>query len=242
MIKENLISIENRIAKACLMAGRDPSSVKLLLATKTVQPTAIAQALLLGHTLIAENRIQELKEKFDQLKNIPHTSHFIGHLQTNKVKDLLKYGVCCLQTLDRRELADKLNARLEMEDRWLDVLIQVNTSRERSKFGVSPEGLMDFISYVAGLPRLRIKGLMTIGLLGGQADEVAACFRLLKFLQQQVAAQQLPGVEMVELSMGMSGDLEIAISEGATMVRVGTAIFGQRKTADSYYWDEHGYS
>lgn len=238
-IVNNITRIRERISKACRDNGRDPGEVKLLLATKTVPPERIKTALQAGHTLIAENKIQELKEKYEALKEIPHTHHFIGHLQTNKVKDLLKYDVSCLQSLDRLELAEKLHQRLLAGHKTLEVLIQVNTSGEESKFGISPDQAGTLVKQVAQLETLKIKGLMTIGLFSADTEQVRKCFRLLKKIQQEILAQKVPGVEMQELSMGMSGDLETAIAEGATIVRVGTAIFGQRSTPDSYYWNEN---
>lgn len=237
-IRNNIAGIIDRIHKACVENGRDPNEVKLLLATKTVPADRIKPALQAGQTLIAENKVQELKAKYEALKDVPHTSHFIGHLQTNKIKDLLKYNVSCIQSLDRLDLAEKLHQRLQIENKSMEVFIQVNTSYEESKFGVTPDRVVALVKEVAQLETLKIKGLMTIGLLSAETGKVRRCFRLLKTIQQQITALELPGVELNELSMGMSGDLEIAIAEGATMVRVGTAIFGQRPTPDSYYWNE----
>ncbi|WP_316833054.1 YggS family pyridoxal phosphate-dependent enzyme [Pedobacter aquatilis] len=237
-IEINLEEIHKRIHKACKNAGRSVDEVKLLLATKTVSAQRISVALVSGNTLIAENRIQELKEKYDDLKGIAHTNHFIGHLQSNKIKELLRYDVVCLQSLDNKELADKLNARLELEDKSIEVFIQVNTSNEQSKFGIKPADAIAFARYLAGLNHLKVKGLMTIGLLSGEDDRVRACFKVLKYVQQQIREAKIDGVYVDELSMGMSGDLEIAIEEGATIVRVGTAVFGTRTTPDSFYWNE----
>ena len=208
------------------------------MATKTVSTDRIKIALQTGQTLIAENKVQEVKEKYEDLKNIPHTSHFIGHLQTNKIKDILKYGVQCVQSVDRLDLAEKLHQKLLAEEREMDILIQVNTSNEESKFGVSPENALDLVKEISTLSTLKIKGLMTIGLFSSDEERVRTCFQLLKSLQQKITNLNLPNVEMKELSMGMSGDLEIAIQEGATIVRVGTAIFGERIYPDSYYWNE----
>ena len=237
-IIHNLNVILKRIENACINAGRNPKEVKLLMATKTVSTDRIKIALQTGQTLIAENKVQEVKEKYEDLKNIPHTSHFIGHLQTNKIKDILKYGVQCVQSVDRLDLAEKLHQKLLAEEREMDILIQVNTSNEESKFGVSPENTLDLVKEISTLSTLKIKGLMTIGLFGSDEERVRTCFQLLKSLQQKITNLNLPNVEMKELSMGMSGDLEIAIQEGATIVRVGTAIFGERIYPDSYYWNE----
>jgi pyridoxal phosphate enzyme (YggS family) len=237
-IVTNIAAIKQRIGNACIKSNRNPGDIKLLLATKTVPAERIKIALQAGQTLIAENKVQELKEKYETLAGISHTSHFIGHLQTNKIKDLLKYDVSCIQSLDRLDLAEKLHQRLQFENKTIEVLIQVNTSNEESKFGTDPGTVIELISHISQLKTLKIKGLMTIGLFSADAGKVRQCFRLLKNIQQQVIALNIPGVEMQELSMGMSGDLEIAIDEGATIVRIGTAIFGQRPTPDSYYWNE----
>lgn len=237
-IIRNLDQINQRILSACEKAGRNPNEVRLLLATKTVSAERIKIALNAGHTLIAENKVQEFKEKFEALKEIPHINHFIGHLQTNKIKDILKYTVSCIQSLDRIDLAEKLHQRLQTENKTIEVLIQVNTSNEESKFGINPDNVIELVKQVAELETLKIKGLMTIGLFSAETEKVRSCFQLLKNIQQQIIALKIPNVEMKELSMGMSGDLETAIEEGATIIRVGTAIFGQRIYPDSYYWNE----
>ncbi|EKF54083.1 alanine racemase [Galbibacter marinus] len=237
-ILQNIAAIQERINNACKENGRNRNEVKLLLATKTVPTDRIKIALQAGQTLIAENKVQELKEKYEVLKVIPHTNHFIGHLQTNKIKDLLKYDVSCIQSLDRLNLAEKLHRRLLFENKTIEVLIQVNTSFEESKFGTSPDNAIELVKQVAQLETLKIKGLMTIGLFSAETEKVRKCFRLLKDIQQQIIALEIPNVEMQELSMGMSNDLETAIAEGATIIRVGTAIFGKRIYPDSYYWNE----
>lgn len=238
-ILQNIEVIKQRIAAACQRVGRKPEEVKLLLATKTVTPERIKIALKAGNTLIAENKIQELKEKYEALKEVPHTNHFIGHLQTNKIKEVLRYEVSCVESVDRIDLAQKLHNRLASEGKELDIFIQVNTSNEESKFGADPAEVLDLVKQVAQLPTLHIKGLMTIGLFSADTDKVRACFKLLKQLQQEIITLGLPNVDPQELSMGMSGDLETAIEEGATIVRVGTAVFGERIYPDSYYWNEN---
>jgi pyridoxal phosphate enzyme (YggS family) len=150
----------------------------------------------------------------------------------------LKYDVSCIQSLDRLDLAEKLHQRLQFENKTIEVLIQINTSFEESKFGVNPDNAIELVKQVAQLETLKIKGLMTIGLFSAETEKVRKCFRLLKNIQEQIIALKIPNVKMQELSMGMSEDLETAIAEGATIVRVGTAIFGQRPTSDGYYWNE----
>lgn len=237
-ILHNLTLINERIRKACEQSGRNIDDVRLLLATKTVSADRIKIALENGQELIAENKVQELKEKYEDLKDIPHENHFIGHLQTNKIKDILKYDVTCIQSLDRLELAEKLHQRLLAENRTMDVLIQVNTSNEESKFGINPDQAIELTRKVSHYSTLKIKGLMTIGLFSAETDKVRACFKILKKLQQDIITENISNVEMKELSMGMSSDLETAIEEGATIVRVGTAVFGARIYPDTYYWDE----
>lgn len=238
-IQENIKFILKRMENACIANNRDPQDVRLLLATKTVPADRIRMAIAAGQTLLGENKIQEIKEKYEDLLDLKPTNHFIGHLQTNKIKDILKYNVSCIHSIDRLDLAIKLHQRLSLENKTMDVLIQVNTSQEDSKFGIAPEHALTLIQQVAQLNTLRIKGLMTIGLFSADENQIRPCFRLLKNIQQQAIDLDIPKVEMKELSMGMSGDLEIAIAEGATIVRVGTAIFGERIYPDSYYWNEN---
>lgn len=238
-ILNNLETIRQRIENACINNNRNPNEVRLLLATKTVPAEYIKIALGAGQTLIAENKIQELKEKYELLKGTQHINHFIGHLQTNKIKEVLKYDVSCIQSLDRFDLAERLHRRLLSQNKTIEVLIQVNTSFEESKFGVHPDNAINLVKQIVQLETLKIKGLMTIGLFSAEAEKVQKCFRLLKDIQQQINSLSIPNVEMKELSMGMSGDLETAIAEGATIVRVGTAIFGQRIYPDSHYWKEN---
>lgn len=234
-IKNNIEHIQKRIANACDQANRARNEVKLLLATKTVPAEKIKIAFACGQTLIGENRIQEVKEKYDALADTAHEQHFIGHLQTNKVKELLRYNISCLQSLDRLRLARRLQNRLEYEDRTIDAYLQFNTSYEASKFGMPPENALAFAREVQPFDRINIKGLMTIGLFSAEREKVRKCFRLLKSIQSQLLDS---GVPAHELSMGMSGDLETAIEEGATLIRVGTAVFGERQHPDSYYWNE----
>ncbi|POR21593.1 YggS family pyridoxal phosphate enzyme [Flavobacterium columnare] len=238
-ILKNIAIIKERINNACKESNRNPDEIKLLLATKTVSAERIKIALEAGNKLIAENKVQELKEKHESLRTLSPINHFIGHLQTNKIKDILKYDVSCIQSLDRLDLAQKLHERLKLENRCIDVLIQINTSQEESKFGVAPNNAINLIKEVALFDTLKIKGLMTIGLFSAETDKVRQCFHLLKDIQQKIIALNIPNVEMKELSMGMSGDLETAVAEGATIIRIGTAIFGQRIYPDNYYWNEN---
>jgi len=224
----NLATLHHRIEKACEQARRDPASVRLLLASKTVNAKNIGVALANGASLIGENKVQELKQKCPLLTSYHPEVHFIGHLQSNKVKEALKW-VSCIQSVDRLSLAEKIQRHLQLAGKTLNVLIQVNTSAEASKFGVAPEKTIALVREVAALSNIRIKGLMTIGLYSDDTEKVRACFKKLKQLQHEIIATKLPNVVMHELSMGMSGDLEIAIEEGATIIRVGSAVFGKRQ-------------
>ncbi|MHC5202150.1 YggS family pyridoxal phosphate-dependent enzyme [Myroides sp. LJL119] len=238
-ILKNLEALEKRIHNACKLYNRDPKQIKVLLATKTVSAQNIQLALKNGYTCIAENKVQELKAKFEDLKHTFHSNHFIGYLQTNKIKDLIKYSVSCIHSIDRLELAEKLHKRLVYENKTMDVLIQVNTSFEQSKFGIEPQRAAWLVEQVSKLPTLKIKGLMTIGVFSNDFEKVGKCFDLLKSLQQEITSLNIDNVQLTELSMGMSNDLEIAIEKGATILRIGTAVFGQRSYPDSYYWNEN---
>lgn len=238
MILQNIEIIQKRIRETCARSGRNPDEVKLLLATKTVPAEKIIEAFQSGETLIGENKVQELKEKYDGLKDFAHQKHFIGHLQSNKIKDILRCDVACVQSIDRLSVAEKLQQRLEFENKTIDILVQVNTSGEESKFGVKPENALDLVKQISKFDRVKIKGLMTIGLFSAEKEKVRLCFKLLKDIQNQIITENIPNVEMEELSMGMSGDLEVAIEEGSTIIRVGTAIFGERIYPDNYYWNE----
>ncbi len=226
-IRSNLASVNERIESACAAAGRPPDEVRLLLATKTVDAPRVRVAIEAGADLVAENRVQEVRPKYEALSDLDYERHFIGHLQSNKINALVPY-VSCIQSLDRLSLARKLQKRLEREGETRDVLLQVNTSREDSKFGLEPDALEDFVTEVSRLDALRVRGLMTIGLFTDDLELARPSLRLLRELRDRVREMNLDGVEMAELSMGMSGDLEVAIEEGATIVRVGSAVFGSR--------------
>jgi pyridoxal phosphate enzyme (YggS family) len=227
-IRTRLAAVNGRIEAACASAGRDRSEVRLLLATKTVPADKVRVAIRAGASLVAENRVQEVRPKYEALSDLSYERHFIGHLQSNKINALVPY-VSCVQSLDRLSLARKLQARLEREGEVRDVLIQVNTSGESSKFGLAPDALEQFAAEVSRMDRLKIRGLMTIGLFTDDLELARPSLRRLRELGERVRQQNLDGVSMDELSMGMSGDLEVAIEEGSTIVRVGSAVFGSRR-------------
>lgn len=238
LVEQNLQSVRRQMELACLASGRKLDEVKLLLATKTVPIHKLERAMQAGETLFGENKAQELRSKFPLMQQYEQVEwHFIGHLQTNKVKDVIKY-VTLIHSVDRLKLGQALHQQLQNENKTMDILVQINTSYEESKFGVLPEAALELIEQLSQYDTLNIKGLMTIGKLGASHDETRHCFRLLKQLQMQIKDKELPRVKMDILSMGMSGDYRVAIEEGATIIRVGTNVFGQRYLPDGYYWNE----
>lgn len=226
-IVENINIIKLRMQQACVNADRATDEVRLLLAVKTVEPARIKIAVEAGEKLIGENKVQEFATKHEALKETDCEKHFIGHLQTNKVKDILKY-VSCIQSLDRVELAEKLHQRLLFEKKKIDVLVEVNTSFEKNKSGIAPDNVFEFLEKIKSLETLQVKGFMTIGLYDADAEKVRPCFTRLREIRDKAIAGNLVPPNAYELSMGMSGDLETAIEEGATIIRVGSAIFGRR--------------
>ena len=223
----NLKQVHQRIEDACRLSNRKSSDVQLLLATKTVSAEKIRIAIEAGETLIGENKMQELRDKDSGLENLNIERHFIGHLQTNKVKDVLKYA-SCIQSLDRLSLAEELDKQLSKENKSVDVFIQINTSFEESKFGLAPTEVISFIKEIKKYKTLNIKGLMTIGLLDVEKEKMRPSLQLLREIRDQIYNIQIDGITHLKLSMGMSQDLELAIAEGSNMVRVGTSIFGNR--------------
>lgn len=223
----NLKQVHQRIEDACRLSNRKSSDVQLLLATKTVSAEKIRIAIEAGETLIGENKMQELRDKDSGLENLNIERHFIGHLQTNKVKDVLKYA-SCIQSLDRLSLAEELDKQLSKENKSVDVFIQINTSFEESKFGLAPTEVISFIKEIKKYKTLNIKGLMTIGLLDVEKEKMRPSLQLLREIRDQIYNAQIDSINHLKLSMGMSQDLELAITEGSNMVRVGTSIFGNR--------------
>ncbi|HUB88585.1 MAG TPA: YggS family pyridoxal phosphate-dependent enzyme [Dyella sp.] len=223
-IAANWAAVRQRVDAACREAGRDPTEVTVLPVSKTFGPEAIRAALALGLHRFGENKVQEIREKAAVLASETIDWVVIGHLQTNKAKDVARLA-SEVQSLDRLELAEALQHRLEAENRSLDVLVQVKTAREDTKHGLPAEALPDFLQRLRAYSRLRVNGLMTLATLSEDTGEVRACFRQLRELRDRCAAQ---GHALPRLSMGMSGDFPLAIAEGASEVRIGTAIFGSR--------------
>lgn len=237
-LKSSLKSIRNRIAHAEQQAGRAPGSVTLLPVSKTFGEDAIRSAAQLGLLRLGENKAQEIRSKFEPLQDLQIQWVMIGHLQTNKAKDIARMATEA-QSLDRMELAIALHRRLEKLDRTLEVLVQVKTSPEPSKYGLPPEQVRPFLHSLAKeTPRLQVKGLMTLAVNSTDASVVRPCFALLRELRESLAQDGIKGVELSRLSMGMSNDFELAIAEGSTEVRIGTAIFGARGDSFKDYWSE----
>ncbi len=227
MISENVEKIRTRIAGACARAGRDPREVTLVAVTKTFPPEVVREAIRAGIPDIGENYVQELLEKRGVLAAEDVRWHFIGHLQTNKVKQIAGW-VAMVHALDSPALAAELERRGAQAGRVIDCLIEVNTTGEGSKFGVSPEKTIDLVRSLAGLRNVRLAGLMTIGPFLPDPAGSRPMFRTLRELRDEAARLGQPNAGMEHLSMGMTGDFEVAIEEGATMVRIGTALFGRR--------------
>ena len=233
-LTDNWAQIRRRVDEACRDAGRDPAEVNILPVSKTFGPDVIRAGVALGMHRFGENKAQEIRDKSGPLADCGIDWVMIGHLQTNKAKDVARLA-SEVQSLDRPELAEALDRRLQHEGRAIDVLVQVKTSTEPSKYGLPPEQLPAFLNAVRGYDTLRVRGLMTLAILSTAPAEVHGCFRLLRELREHAALQ---GHDLPKLSMGMSGDFPIAIAEGATELRIGTAIFGRRPYPDSYYWPE----
>ncbi|MCX7816911.1 MAG: YggS family pyridoxal phosphate-dependent enzyme [Syntrophales bacterium] len=227
VIQKNILIIRENIARAAENVGRDPSSVRLMAVTKTVDVEKIKVAIEMGVDIIGENYVQEARRKIEVLgKGIEW--HLIGHLQTNKAKYAVKL-FDMIHSVDRVEIADELDRRAELAGVKVDVLIEVNLSGEATKYGVSEDMLVPLVNYVASKKNLRLKGLMTMAPWTEDPENSRPFFARLRHLRDEVARMNIPGVSMEELSMGMTDDYRVAVEEGATIVRIGRAIFGERK-------------
>lgn len=233
--RHNLDVVHARIAAACARAGREPGSVRLLPVSKTVDEARLRLAVEAGCDTLGENKVQEAKGKAEAMADLGIRWSVIGHLQTNKARDVARFA-CEFQALDSLRVAQALDQRLAQENRTLDVFVQVNTSGEASKYGLDPIEVADFVQQLPAFTQLRVRGLMTLAMFSTNAELVRPCFVRLRELRDRLRPTLPAGVSLDELSMGMSGDFELAIEEGATVVRVGQAIFGARATPDSQYW------
>lgn len=234
--RHNLGAVNARIAAACQRAGRDPATVRLLPVSKTIDEARIRMAHGAGCDFLGENKVQEAWGKWEAMADLADLRwSVIGHLQTNKAKLVARFA-SEFQALDSLRLAQALDRRLQAEGRELDVFVQVNSSGEASKYGLPPDEVSAFMRELPAFGSLRVRGLMTLAALSADPDRVRACFVLMRELRERLRQDAPAGIGMEELSMGMSGDFETAIEEGATVVRVGQAIFGARALPDSHYW------
>ena len=223
-LQENLTRIRSRIDQACERSGRQPDSVRLMAVSKNQLPERVAEAVSAGLTLFGENRIQEAKVKIPLCPGQLEW-HFIGHLQSNKSRDAVSLFQV-VQGMDSLALAEELQKQALKQARSLPILLEVNVAGESSKFGWNPDRLLAELLQLNALPRLVVQGLMTIAPYAVDPEQVRPIFRRLRELRDRCT--DLLGAPLPVLSMGMSGDLEVAIEEGATLVRVGTALFGER--------------
>lgn len=237
-VAERLASVRRRIEAAARQAGRDPAAIALVAVSKSVEPARIREAFAAGQRIFGENRVQELVAKAEELAELaapgehgaaggPIEWHMVGHLQRNKVRHVVRH-VAMLHSLDSLRLAEELDRQLQKLGRRLDVLVEVNTSGEPTKFGVAPEEAPALVKACSRFDTLRLVGLMTIGPNTSHTGAIRRAFRTLRELRDRLRDEGLAGPEFVHLSMGMSGDFEVAVEEGATLVRIGTAIFGPR--------------
>lgn len=234
--QHNLASVRQRIDAACRRAGRDSTTVRLLPVSKTKPESVLRLAYAAGCRMMGENKPQEAYRKWEAMQDLTDLQwSVIGHLQTNKARLVARFATE-FQALDSLRVAEALERRLQAEGRSLNVLVQVNTSGEVSKYGLAPGDVPAFMRALPTFSALRVRGLMTLALFSSEAQRVRQCFILLRTLRDQLRDSAPTGISLNELSMGMSGDFEIAVEEGATVVRVGQAIFGARDTADSHYW------
>lgn len=230
LIAENLRAVEARITAACERAGRSASEVRLLPVSKTKPTAALAEAMDAGYRRFGENKVQEVVAKSAALRGTGAEFAVIGHLQTNKAKQVAELAVE-FQALDSLRLARDLDRRCAALGRRLDVLVQVNSSGEDSKFGLPPDEVVGFARQLVGLEALRVRGLMTLALPAPEPEPVLGCFDRMLAVQRDLRGAALDGLAWDELSMGMTNDFELAIARGATCVRVGRAIFGDRSYA-----------
>jgi len=234
-LRGRIAAVRQRMMAACERAGRDPAEVTLVAVTKTVPAAVIREAYEAGVRCFGENRVQEAATKIPPIFLHPLGNettapqwHLIGHLQTNKAKKALELFQV-IQSVDSLRLAEALQRHAADLQRQVEIFIEVNTSDEASKFGATAGQTLQLAKQVAMLPNLQLTGLMTIGALTEDGEIIRRCFRQLRALRAEIAAANLPGVHLRHLSMGMTDDFELAIEEGATMIRVGRAIFGARR-------------
>lgn len=225
-IRKNILDIKSRIEKAAIKSGRNFEGIEIIAVTKTVGLEKINLAINEGISNLGENRVQELLEKYDNIK-VDCNWHLIGYLQTNKVKYIID-KVRMIHSVDRLDLAREINNRAKKIDKTVEILIQVNISGEESKFGISPQKVFDLTKEISLLRNVRVKGLMTIAPFTNKEEEIRPVFRSLREILIDIKKENIDNIDMDFLSMGMSNDFEIAVEEGANILRIGTSIFGKR--------------
>lgn len=230
MIADNLASVTHHIGEAARKSGKNPDSIRLIVVSKQVSSEKIVEAHQAGAKCFGENKVQEAVAKLDEVKIKDVSWHFIGHLQKNKIK-YLGSRFDLVHSVDSLSLAEKISAHCESHNRTQAVLLQVNISGEEAKFGMTPSELEEQLPLFGELKGIRVQGLMTIPPQDSDAENSRKYFSALRELRDKCQALNIQGIELKELSMGMTNDYRVAVEEGATMVRVGTAIFGQRRTA-----------
>lgn len=226
-IKRRLEEVRSRILETCKRCGRDPGTVRLVAVSKTVPVETIQNAIEAGVGILGENYIQDAREKCRALADYPVFWHFIGHLQTNKAKYAVRLFEL-IHTVDSFRLAAELDREARKIEKVQKILIQINIGKETSKSGIDPESAESLVRSISNLTNLSVQGLMVIPPFFDEPEMVRPYFRELRNLRDFLQAEGISGVRMDELSMGMTGDFEAAIEEGATLVRIGTAIFGER--------------
>ena len=226
MVAENYRYVLKKVEEACVRSGRDPKDVTLIAVSKTKPVEMIEEAMEAGARVFGENKVQELCDKYEQLPKDLHW-HLIGHLQRNKVKYIVDKAAL-IHSVDSLRLAQQISQEAQKKGVESDILIEVNVAEEESKFGLSTEEVIQMVEEISKLPSVHIKGLMTVAPFTDNPEENRPYFRNLKQLAVDIAEKNIDNVTMSVLSMGMTGDYEVAIEEGATMVRVGTGIFGAR--------------
>ncbi len=226
MIKENIEQVREKIAAACCRAGRDPKEVTLIAVSKTKPVSDIYEAMETGIVDFGENKVQELTEKYETIAQ-PLNWHMIGHLQRNKVKYIVD-KVKLIHSVDSLRLAEQISKEAVKKNVEVDILIEVNVAEEESKFGMDTEETAQLIQDISTLPGIHIRGLMTVAPYTDDPEDNRVYFKNLKQLAVDIERKNIDNVTMSVLSMGMTGDYEVAIEEGATLVRVGTGIFGSR--------------
>ena len=232
-VRENVRSILQQVRQTALEAGRDPQQVQVMAVTKTVAPELVNAAIAEGITLLGENKAQELCEKYDSYCKEGVSIHFIGHLQTNKVKKVIGtfdyiHKVCMIESVDSVKLAREIERQCANIGKVMDVLVEVNIGAEESKSGVSPEQLPALLQEIGQFEHIRVRGLMTIPPVCEDEQQVSQYFSQMSQLFIDIKQKKYDNINMEILSMGMSADYPIAVQQGSNIVRIGTAMFGQR--------------